>query len=77
MRTIAGLIKYQYGAHMALSMDQGGSTTMWIKGERPDRNGVVSRAHNFIPDVEDSPRNVANGLFIEVLKKGSTKTFIE
>lgn len=53
MRTIAGLIKYQYGAHMALSMDQGGSTTMWIKGERPDRNGVVSRAHNFIPDVED------------------------
>ena len=45
---------------------------MWVKGERPDRNGVVSRAHNFQPDLQDSPRSIANALFIQVLKKETT-----
>ncbi len=69
MQGLGELLQQQYGVHLALSMDQGGSTTMWIKGERPDRNGVVSRSHSSVPDIEDTPRNVANGLFIEVLNK--------
>lgn len=40
---------------------------MWIKGERPDRNGVVSRSHSSVPDIDDTPRNVANGIFVELL----------
>lgn len=51
MEQLGGLLKNAYGAHIALSMDQGGSTTMWIKGERPDRNGVVSRSHSSVPDI--------------------------
>lgn len=74
METLGGLLKDQYGVHIALSMDQGGSTTMWIKGERPDRNGVVSRSHSSVPDIEDTPRSVANGVFIELLGK---KTFTQ
>ena len=50
-------------------MDQGGSTTMWIKGERPDRGGVVSRSHSSVPDIDDTPRNVANGVFVELVGK--------
>src|SRR5690349_11356408 len=30
-------------------MDQGGSTTMWIAGENPDRNGIVSNTYNVAP----------------------------
>jgi hypothetical protein len=40
---------------------------MWIKGERPDRNGVVSRSHSAVPDIYDTPRHVANGVFIELV----------
>ena len=69
MQTLAGMLKDAYGAHMSLSMDQGGSTTMWIKGERPDRGGVVSRSHSSVPDIDDTPRNVANGVFVELLGK--------
>ena len=69
MHALSGLLKEQYGVHQALSMDQGGSTTMWIKGERPDRGGVVSRSHSSVPDIDDTPRNVANGVFVELLSK--------
>lgn len=67
MHVLADLMREQYGVHQALSMDQGGSTTMWIKGERPDRGGVVSRSHSSVPDIEDTPRNVANGIFVELI----------
>jgi exopolysaccharide biosynthesis protein len=73
MEGLGELLKEAYGANIAISMDQGGSTTMWIKGERPDRNGVVSRSHSSVPDIEDTPRNVANGVFIELIgKKAAT-----
>ena len=39
-------------------MDQGGSTTMWVKGQ--ENGGVVSNAGY-------GARNVANALFIEAL----------
>lgn len=50
-----------------MSNDQGGSTTLWVKGTVPERNGVVSRAHNTDPSSSDRPRNVENGLFVELL----------
>lgn len=66
-RDLASLMKDQYLADVAMSMDQGGSTTMWIKGANPARNGVVSRSHNDRPVEEDGPRNVANALFLALV----------
>mmetsp|Transcript_17070 Transcript_17070/g.15418 ORF Transcript_17070/g.15418 Transcript_17070/m.15418 type:complete len:348 (+) Transcript_17070:31-1074(+) len=66
-KDLASLMKDKFGTSMAMSMDQGGSTTMWVKDANTDRDGVVSRSHNSEPAVDDGPRNVANGLFIEVL----------
>mmetsp|Transcript_31533 Transcript_31533/g.43278 ORF Transcript_31533/g.43278 Transcript_31533/m.43278 type:complete len:336 (-) Transcript_31533:214-1221(-) len=66
-RDLASLLKDHFKADRAMSMDQGGSTTMWVKGANPDRNGVVSRSHNTEPAEQDGPRNVANGLFVELL----------
>lgn len=60
-------MKEHFSASMAMSMDQGGSTTMWVKGVNPNRDGVVSRSHNTRPVEEDGARNVANALFIELL----------
>lgn len=64
---LASLMKDKFGAKLAMSMDQGGSTTMWVKGANPDRNGVVSRSHNDEPVEQDGPRHVANGLFISLI----------
>lgn len=64
---LASLMKDYFKSSVAMSMDQGGSTTMWIKGANPERNGVVSRSHSDEPAIEDGPRQVANGLFIEVM----------
>ena len=66
-RDLASLMKDQYKANLAMSMDQGGSTTMWVKGVNPSRNGVVSRSHNTEPVEQDGPRNVANGLFLALV----------
>ena len=45
----------------------GGSTGMWIKGENPSRNGMVSRSDNKKPEEEEGARRLANGLFIEII----------
>lgn len=66
-KNLASLMKDHFNTGMAMSHDQGGSTTMWVKGVNPSRNGVVSRSHNTEPEDQDGPRNVANGLFIEIL----------
>lgn len=64
---LASLMKDHFQSNVAMSMDQGGSTTMWVKGASPDRNGVVSRSHNTEPVEQDGPRHVANGLFITLV----------
>jgi exopolysaccharide biosynthesis protein len=64
---LASLMKDKFSCNLAMSMDQGGSTTMWVKGANTDRDGVVSRSHNTEPVEQDGPRNIANGLFIETL----------
>lgn len=66
-RNLASLMKDYFKSSMAMSMDQGGSTTMWVKGANPERNGVVSRSHSDEPAINDGPRSVANGLFIEIV----------
>lgn len=66
-KDLASLMKDAYGANLAMSMDQGGSTTMWIKGVNPSRNGVVSRSHNSEPVEQDGPRNIANALFLSLV----------
>jgi exopolysaccharide biosynthesis protein len=58
---LATLLLEHFGASQAMSMDQGGSTTMWIKGQAPENNGVVSYSGG-------GARNVANGLFVELLE---------
>lgn len=58
---LSTLLLEHFGVGQAMSMDQGGSTTMWIKGQAPENNGVVSYSGG-------GARNVANGLFIELLK---------
>jgi len=51
-----------------MSMDQGGSTTMWVKQQAANgRNGVVSRSHNTDPVENDGPRSVANGVFVQLI----------
>lgn len=62
---LASLMLEVFGCTQAMSMDQGGSTTMWIAGENPERNGVVSRSDNTSPT--EGARSLANGLFIEKL----------
>jgi len=66
-KDLASLLKEAFGLEKARSMDQGGSTTMWIKGENPSKNGVISRATNTEPAENEGARNIANGLFIEVI----------
>ena len=66
-KDLASLMRSHFGVDQAMSMDQGGSTTMWVKGANPERNGVVSRSHNSEPAEQDGPRNVANGLFVELV----------
>ena len=46
----------------SMNMDQGGSTTMWIKGEDPTRNGVVSCSQN--AKCDGQPRHLYSGLFV-------------
>jgi hypothetical protein len=62
--TLASLMKDRYEVHQAMSMDQGGSTTMWVKKEEGSggtADGVVSYSGG-------GARNVANGFFIEVVE---------
>lgn len=66
-KDLASLMKDHFQTAMAMSMDQGGSTTMWVKGANPSRDGVVSRSHNTEPVEEDGPRHVANGLFLALI----------
>jgi hypothetical protein len=63
---LASLMKEVFNCGLAMSMDQGGSTTMWIAGEEPERNGVVSKSDNKEPS-GGGARSIANGLFIEVI----------
>lgn len=62
---LASLMREVFDCGVAMSMDQGGSTTMWIQGENPDRDGVVSRSDNKSPT--EGARSLANGLFLELL----------
>ena len=64
---LAALMKDIFSTRVAMSMDQGGSTTMWVRGENPSRNGVVSRSDNKEPEESEGARRIANGLFVEVL----------
>lgn len=64
---LAKLLQEAFQIDQAMSMDQGGSTTMWIKGENPSKNGVISRADNTEPAEDEGARNIANGLFIELI----------
>lgn len=66
-KDLGALHKEAFGLELAMSMDQGGSTTMWIAGENPSKNGIISRATNTEPAENEGARNIANGLFIEVL----------
>lgn len=63
---LATLMKDVFGTTQAMSMDQGGSTTMWVKGEDPSRDGIVSRSDNKVPPSEEGTgRALANGLFVK------------
>ena len=61
---LASLMKDHFQVHESMSMDQGGSTTMWVKqqegAEGTAGDGVVSYAGG-------GARNVANALFIEIV----------
>jgi hypothetical protein len=65
---LGSLMKEVFKCTQAMSMDQGGSTTMWIGGENPTRDGIVSCSDNKSPCEGQGARALANGLFIEVLK---------
>lgn len=63
---LATLMIDVFSVTQAMSMDQGGSTTMWVNGENPSRNGIVSRSSNKEPeDQEGTGRALANGLFVK------------
>lgn len=64
---LASLMQEVFGTTQAMSMDQGGSTTMWIDGEAPDNDGVVSNSDNTSPGGGGTGRSIANGLFVELL----------
>jgi len=58
---LAQLMIDHFAVHQAMSMDQGGSTTMWVKGAPSmDGDGVVSYAGG-------GARNVANAMFVELV----------
>lgn len=58
---LALLMQQHFGCQQAMSMDQGGSTTMWVNGAKsPNNDGVVTNAGG-------SARNVANGLYIQAV----------
>lgn len=58
---LASLLKDHFEVHQAMGMDQGGSTTMWIKAsDAPD--GVVTNSGG-------GARNVANGFFVEIVEQ--------
>jgi exopolysaccharide biosynthesis protein len=64
---LASLMLEVFGVSQAMSMDQGGSTTMWIDGEGPSgKDGVVSNSDNTSPG-GGGTRALANGLFVELL----------
>ena len=62
---LSSMMMEVFGASLAMSMDQGGSTTMWVEGANPDRDGIVSRSNN--KEQTESGRSIANGLFVEYL----------
>jgi exopolysaccharide biosynthesis protein len=64
---LGSLMKDIFNCTQAMSMDQGGSTTMWIAGENPGRDGIVSCSDNKEPCENQGSRALANGLFIEAL----------
>jgi len=60
-RHLAQLMIDRFDVQQAMSMDQGGSTTMWVKGaDSASGDGVVSYSGG-------GARNVANGLFVELV----------
>jgi len=65
---LASMMKDHFGVHQSMSMDQGGSTTMWVKqqegAEGTAGNGVVSNAGGGV----GGARNVANAFFIEIIE---------
>jgi hypothetical protein len=67
-KNFASFLKDYLKVSVAMSMDQGGSTTMWVKQQAANgRNGVVSRSHNTAPAENDGPRSVANGVFVQLI----------
>lgn len=65
---LGSLMKDIFACTQAMSMDQGGSTTMWIQGENESRRGIVSCSDNKGDCSSQGGRNLANGLFIEDLR---------
>ena len=65
---MAAFFRDYLGAWDAMSMDQGGSTGMFVKGQgsRGGAPGMVTRAHK---DPDASPRTIFSGLFVST-KKG-------
>ena len=65
---LASLMKDHFMVHQSMSMDQGGSTTMWIKSQTStstNGDGVVSYSGG-------GARNVANGFFVEIISDTDT-----
>lgn len=62
---LAFFMKTYLGVHSAMGMDQGGSTTMWVKGE--PNQGIVSNPGS-------GERSIFNGLFIKFTKSTQATT---
>ena len=67
VRGLAGLVIDVFGATSAMSMDQGGSTEMWIKAFADTNNGIVSDSSNMSGDGPSGGRSIANGLFVQTV----------
>lgn len=65
---LASLMREVFGCGVAMSMDQGGSTTMWVRGENDERSGIVSNSDNK-EEASGTGRALANGLFVELLRR--------
>lgn len=65
-RYFASLMLNKFEVQMSMEMDQGGSSCLWVNGTNPSRDGVVNRSHNTSPEDTESPRNIANALFLQL-----------
>lgn len=71
LKHLATLMRDVHGCTSAMSMDQGGSTTMWLQkdvsGQADQTDGVVSNADNVDSNTPGAGRAIANGLFVQSL----------